>query len=100
MWEILAREMNGFIVLADSVDRPSFSEAGDLIGLFSNLYNVPYLVAANKTDLPGAASLIDVRRGTRAADNITVMPCVATQKTSVRQVLLQIIELIDKQRAS
>lgn len=100
MWEILAREMNGFIVLADSGDRPSFSEAGDLIDIFSNLYDVPYLVAANKTDLPGAASLIDVRRGTRAAGNITVMPCVATQKTSVRQVLLQVIELIDKQRVS
>ena len=100
MWEILAREMNGFIVLADSVDHPSFSEAGDLIDLFSNFHSVPYLVAANKTDLSGAASLLEVRRGTRAGSDITVMPCVATQKSSVRQVLLQIIELIDKQRAS
>jgi hypothetical protein len=28
---------------------------------------------------------------------VTVMPCVATQKSSVRQVLVQVIELIEAQ---
>lgn len=100
MWEILAREMNGFIVLVDSTDRPSFPEVAELIELFSNFHDVPYLIAANKTDLPGTASLAEVRRGTKAASNITVMPCVAMQKTSVRQVLLQIVELIEKRGMS
>ncbi len=97
MWEILATEMNGFIVLADSTDAPSFPEVAELIELFSGFHDVPYLVAANKTDLEGAASLSEVRRGTKAGPDVTVMPCVATQKSSVRQVLLQIIELIEKQ---
>jgi small GTP-binding protein len=97
MWEILAREMNGFIVLVDSTDRPSFPEVAELIELFSSFQAVPYLVAANKTDLEGAASLVEVRKGTNAGSNVTVMPCVATQKSSVRQVLLQIVELIEKQ---
>lgn len=96
MWEILATEMNGFIVLTDSADSPSFPEASDLIDLFSNLHQVPYIVVANKTDLEGAASLVQVRRGTNAGNDVTVMPCVATQKSSVRQVLLQITALIDK----
>ncbi len=97
MWEILAKEMNGFIVLTDSIDPPSFPEVGELIELFSGFHDVPYLIAANKTDLDGSASLAQVRRGTKAGDDITVMPCVATQKSSVRQVLLQIIELIERQ---
>jgi small GTP-binding protein len=97
MWEILAKEMNGFIVLTDSTDPPSFPEVGELIELFSDFHAVPHLVAANKTDMENAASLAQVRRGTKASDNVTVMPCVAIQKSSVRQVLLQIIELIDKQ---
>lgn len=96
MWEILAHEMNGFIVLVDSTDTPSFPEAADLIEQFSNFVNVPYLVVSNKTDLPGAASLGEVRRGTRTSDSITVMPCVAIQKSSVRQVLLQMIALLQK----
>ncbi|MFC1960716.1 ATP/GTP-binding protein [Chloroflexota bacterium] len=97
MWEILATEMDGFIVMADSTDPPSFPEVSELARQFSEFHNVPYLIAANKTDLDGAASLTMVRRGTNIGDNITIMPCVATQKTSIRQVLLQILELIDKQ---
>ncbi len=90
--------MNGFIVLVDSTDPPSFPDAADLIKLFSEFHDVPYLVVANKTDLDGAVSLAEVRRRMNPGENITVMPCVATQKSSVRQVLLQIIELIDKSR--
>lgn len=97
MWEILAGEMNGFIVLVDSTDRPSFPEAARLIEQFSSFVNVPYLVVSNKTDLSDSASLAEVRRGTQAGPNITVMPCVATQKSSVRQVLLQVLQLLKPQ---
>ncbi|GAB4438941.1 MAG: ATP/GTP-binding protein [Anaerolineae bacterium] len=98
MWEILAAEMNGFIVLVDSTDRPSFPEVNELVKIFQSFHTVPYLVGANKSDLPNAASLAEVRRGANLGSDITLMPCVATQKTSVRQVLLQIVELIDAVR--
>lgn len=101
MWEILSAEMNGFVVLVDSTDRPSFLEVNELVKIFQGFQSVPYLVAANKSDLPDAASLSEVRRGAHLGPEVMLMPCVATQKTSVRQVLLQIVELIDavKQRA-
>lgn len=99
MWEILASEMNGFIVLVDSTDKPSFPEAAELIEQFTSYINVPYLIVANKTDLPDAASLTEVRRGTKAGSDITVMPCVATQKTSVRQVMLQMIDILKREGA-
>ncbi len=95
MWEILATEMQGFVVLVDSTDPPSFPEAAELIKVFSEFHAVPHLIVANKSDLDGAANLAQVRRGMNAGNAITVMPCVATQKSSVRQVLLQIIELIN-----
>ena len=47
MWEILANEMNGFIVLVDTTDAASFPDAQDLIQLFSNFNKVPYLVVAH-----------------------------------------------------
>lgn len=99
MREILSSEMNAFIVLVDSTDKPSFPDAADIIVQFTNFMTVPYLVVANKTDLPGAANLTDVRKGTKAGSDITVMPCVATQKTSVRQVLLQMVELLKRESA-
>jgi hypothetical protein len=98
MWEILATEMNAFIVLVDCTDAASFPDATDLIHLFSNFNRVPYLVVANKADLSGAVSLGQVRRETAVDDSITVMPCDSTSKSSVRQVLLQVIELIEHSR--
>jgi uncharacterized protein len=97
MWEILAREMNAFVVLVDSTDAPSFPDAAELISVFSSFHDVPYLVAANKADLAGGVSLDDVREGTEAGENVIVMPCVATDRDSVGQVLLQVIELIESQ---
>lgn len=100
MWEILSSEMSAFIVLVDSTDTPSFPEAADFIEQFSNFVNVPYIIVANKTDLPNAANLAEVRRGTKAGSDITVMPCVATQKSSVRQVLLQMVDLLKRENAT
>ena len=94
MWEILATEMNGFIVLVDSTDSLSFHDANELIALFHDFNAVPYLIAASKQDLPGAADISEVRRGIGAGGDVLVMPCVATQKTSVNQVLRQMIGLI------
>lgn len=96
MWEILSGEMDAFIVLVDSTDAPSFPEAAQLVNQFLSFVSVPYLIVANKTDLEGAVRLPEVRRGTSAGADITVMPCVATQKSSVRQVLLQVLELLKK----
>jgi small GTP-binding protein len=100
MWEILSGEMDAFIVLADSTDPPSFPDVGELVTLFSSFANAPHLVVANKTDLEGAVKLVDVRRGTHVSGDITIMPCVATQKSSVRQVLLQVVDLLKKRKAA
>lgn len=95
MWEILAREMHAFIVLVDSTDPLSFADANDLIHLFHDFNPVPYVVAANKQDLADASDIISVRKGINAGSDVLVMPCVASQKTSVQQVLRQTITLIN-----
>lgn len=100
MWEILSSEMNAFIVLVDATDRPSFPEAAELVEQFSSFVNVPHLIVANKTDLAGGASLTEVRRETKAGGDITVMPCVALKKSSVRQVMLQMVELLKRESAT
>lgn len=98
MWEILANEMNGFVVLVDSTDPASFPDAYELIQLFSNFKGVPYLVVANKADLDGGASLGQIRREINVGEDITIIPCDSSSKSSVRQVLLQMIELIEHSR--
>lgn len=94
MWEILANEMDGFIVLVDATDIPSFPDAAALIHQFSSFVNVPYLVVSNKVDLEGAASLEVVRHGTKAGPEIAVMECVSTDRNSVQAVLREMLKLL------
>jgi signal recognition particle receptor subunit beta len=94
MWEILTHEMHGFVVLVDSADPASFGDARALIDLFTAAHAVPYVVAANKQDVHGAASLNRVRRALDLHPEVLLMPCVASRKTSVKQVLAQLAELI------
>jgi small GTP-binding protein len=93
MWEILSQEMDGFLVLVDSTAPETFEIAGQMLEIFANYIDAPCIVVATKADLPGAARLDVVRRGVGISD-VTVMPCDATKKTSVRQVLLQILPLL------
>lgn len=91
MWEILAKEMNGFIVLVDSTDTPSFPDAAELIEQFSSFVDVPYLIASNKSDLEGAVSVDDVRNGIRVDSQVPVIESVAIDKDSVHAVLREMI---------
>jgi hypothetical protein len=93
MWEILSQEADGYVVLVDSTAMDTFELAGQMLELFATYTDTPRLVVATKADLPGAARLDVVRRGIGVSD-ITVMPCDTTQKTSVRQVLLQMLPLL------
>jgi uncharacterized protein len=94
MWEILAKEMQAFLVLVDSTDTTSFAEVPEIIQTFTSINQVPYLVVGTKSDLPGAVGISQIRRGTHIEDFVTVIPCNATQKSSIRQVLLQTVDLI------
>ncbi len=95
MWEILAREMHGFVVLTDSTDPSSFPEAGELVNIFTAFQSVPYLVVANKADLRNAVPAVEIRRRAGIGQNVAIMPCIATQKASVRQVLRQLVFLMN-----
>lgn len=94
MWDILAQEMDGFVLLVDSADLDTVDEARELIDMFTSAHAVPYVIAANKQDMDGAASPAKLRRALGVGPEILIMPCVSSRKTSVKQVLLQLVELL------
>ena len=99
MWEILSEGMLGFIVLVDSVRAETFREARHILEIFRSYAATPYVVAANKQDLPDAWSSDDLRIALKIDQSIKVLPCVATDKELVKAVLLEllysILEIID-----
>jgi small GTP-binding protein len=91
MWEVLTKEMQGFIVLADSTIPETFVEVERMLKLFQQYAAAPYLVVANKQDLKGALSPEEIQKALKVEK---VLPCVATDKASVKKVLRKFMEAI------
>ncbi len=94
MWEILAEGMLGFIVMVDSAKPETFREARSILETFRAYAPTPYVVAANKQDHPEAWEPEDLRIALSIEDGIKLLPCVAKERDSVRNVLLELLYTI------
>ena len=94
MWDILSREMDGFVMLVDSADEKLFPVAKELIEVFQGFEKVPYIVAANKQDLPDAKPPAVLREALGLDKNVKVARCIATDEAIVRQILLEMVRSI------
>lgn len=94
MWEILSEGMLGFIVMVDSTRPETFREARIILETFRAYAPTPYIVVANKQDLPEAWSIEDIRLALRLDPAIKLLPCVALKKSSVKTVLLELLYAI------
>jgi signal recognition particle receptor subunit beta len=90
-WEILSEGMLGFVVMVDSNRPETFREAKSILETFRAYAPTPYVVAANKQDLADAWSLEDLRIALRLAPEIKLLPCVATDREQVKNVLLELL---------
>jgi uncharacterized protein len=91
MWEILAEGMLGFVVMVDSSKPETFREAKSILETFRAYAPTPYVVAANKQDHPDAWSPEDLRIALRIEEGVKLLPCVAMDKESVKNVLLELL---------
>lgn len=94
MWEILSEGMLGFIVIVDSTRPETFREARIILETFRAYAPTPYIVVANKQDLPEAWSVEDIRLALRLDPAIKLLSCIATKKSSVKTVLLELLYAI------
>jgi len=91
MWEILAEGMLGFVVMVDSAKPETFREAKSILETFRAYAPTPYIVAANKQDHPEAWDPEDLRIALRIEEDVKLLPCVATDKESVKTALLELL---------
>lgn len=94
MWEILSEGMLGFVVLVDSVRPETFREARRILDIFRTYAATPYVVAANKQDLADAWSPEDLRIALRVRPDVKLLPCVATDRESVKGILIELLYTI------
>lgn len=91
MWEILSEGMLGFVVMVDSTRPETFREAKSILETFRAYAPTPYVVAANKQDKPEAWPIEDLRIALRLDPNVKLLPCTATDKEKVKEVLLELL---------
>ena len=91
MWEILSEGMLGFVVMVDSTRPETFREARSILETFRAYAPTPYIVAANKQDVKDAWELEDMRHALRLDSKVKFLPCVATDRDSVKSVLLELL---------
>lgn len=91
MWEILSEGMLGFIVMVDSTRPETFREARSILETFRAYAPTPFVVAANKQDKKDAWDLEDMRHALRLDAKTKLLPCTATDRKTVKEVLLALL---------
>jgi signal recognition particle receptor subunit beta len=91
MWEILSEGMLGFIVMVDSSRPETFREAKGILQTFRAYAPTPYVVTANKQDKEDAWSVEDLRIALKLDSKVKMLPCVASDKETVKKVLLELL---------
>lgn len=91
MWEILSEGMLGFVVMVDSARPETFREARGILQTFRAYAPTPYVVAANKQDVDDAWEVDDLRIALKLDPNVKMLPCVAMEKETVKNVLLELL---------
>lgn len=91
MWETLSEGMLGFVVLVDATEPSTFDDARDMIQFFTDMSDVPFVVAGNKLTADDTDTLKQVRSDLELAETVPLLPVDAREKDSVKAVLLGLL---------
>ncbi|MEO6206204.1 MAG: ATP/GTP-binding protein [Mycobacteriales bacterium] len=91
MWEILGEGMLGYILLVDSAREDSMQEAVGILAAFRKMARVPFVVALNRSAGLDPDDENAVRETLELGDEVPVVPCDATDRESVKAVLLALL---------
>jgi signal recognition particle receptor subunit beta len=91
MWEILGEGMLGYVLLIDANRADSLQEARGILDAFRRMARVPFVVAMNRSS--GVDEVEEARlRQVLGVDGATpLVACDATDKESVKEVLLALL---------
>jgi small GTP-binding protein len=91
MWEILGEGMLGYVVLVDASRPESLDEAAGIVRAFGKMAHVPFVVGLNRADGLDEDEERRVRDTLALDPDIPVVPCDATDRESVKSVLLALL---------
>ena len=91
MWEILGEGMLGYVLLLDADREDSLQEAVGILAAFRKMARVPFVVALNRAAGIDPSDEERVRSVLELGEDVPVVPCDATDRESVKSVLLSLL---------
>jgi len=91
MWEILGEGMIGYLLLVDAAREESIQEAAGILDAFRTMARVPFVVGLNRAGGDDHLLVESVRSRLEIPSDIAILPCDATDKDSVKNVLLALL---------
>ena len=91
MWEILGEGMLGYVLLVDASRPESLAEAGSILEAFRKMAHVPFVVGLNRAEGIDEGEESRVREMLDLGPDVPVVPCDATERESVKSVLLALL---------
>jgi len=91
MWETLSEGMLGFVLIVDATEPATFEDARGMISFFTEMSDVPFIVAANKVSADDLVTLQQVRSDLQLADSVPLLPVNARDRDSVKAALLGLL---------
>lgn len=91
MWETLSEGMLGFVLLVDAKAPETIEDARSMIEFFTEMSDVPFVVAGNKVDAEDVDRLRELRSELGLTDKVPLLPVDARDKDSVKAVLLGLL---------
>lgn len=91
MWDILGEGMLGYVLLIDFSRADSLTEAVGILAAFRRMARTPFVVALNRAAGMDPADEGRVRAALELDEDTPVVPCDATDRESVKSVLLALL---------
>jgi small GTP-binding protein len=90
---MLGSESLGVVLIVDSTNPREFPRAKEMLRK-AGVHGLPYVVAANKQDLPGALTVDRIRELMQVPDDVPIIGTVASEKKGVIGVLDVLLDII------
>ncbi len=91
MWEILGEGMLGYVLLVDASREDSLQEAVGILEAFRKMARVPFVVGLNRAEGMDEGDEAKIREVLDLEPDVPVVPCDATDRESVKSVLLALL---------
>jgi uncharacterized protein len=104
MWEILGEGMLGYVLLVDAEREDSLIEAVGILDAFRRMARVPFVVALNRSSAVDERTEDRIRDVLQLGPETALLPVNATDKESVKGVLLAllyaVLDQVESERAT